>query len=216
MAQSHTSFTFPATTSTPGFDDAQVKSICDWARLQSDSCMIVEETTTHRHLHGVFRVPQKQTGQVTRKFRTLYAKLELPWVPNVSVKVKKTTELVGWFHYMLKDQSGPPLVLTGWTMTWITEQCQAAVKKIPRKILTKDQVVLSTRDAVPLIIAFAQANNLPLCDKHAFIEVVLAMEAEKYNFQNIKRKGVFAETMTRMGHPRYSRSLWEQELSFLE
>ena len=215
MAQSHTSFTWTATTSTPGFDDAQVQAICDWARLSSDSCMVVEETTSHRHLHGVFRVTQKQTGQVTRKFKTLYDKLQLPWVANVSVKVKKTTELIGWFHYMLKDQTGPPLVLTGWKMTWITAQCLAAVKKIPKKILTKDQVVLSSRDAVPLIIAFASANSMPLCDKNAFIEVCLAMEADKYNFQNIKRKAVFCETMTRMGHPRFSRSMWEQELDFL-
>ena len=215
MAQTQTSFTFTATTTSPGFDDDQVMAICDWARLRSDTCMIVEETTTHRHLHGIFRLKQKQTNQVTRLFETLYKKLDLPWVKGISVSVKKTTEMVGWFHYMLKDQTGPPLVLTGWTMTWITEQCQAAVKKIPRKILEKDQVVLSARTAVPMIIAFANAQNLLLCDMHSFIEVVLAMEADKYNFQLIKKKTVFCETMTRVGHPRFSRRAWEQELEFL-
>ncbi len=215
MAQSHTSFTFTATTTSPGFDDDQVHAIVRWARLMSDSCMIVEETTTHRHLHGVFRVPQKQTGQVTRKFHTLYSKLGLEWVTGVSVKVKKTTELIGWFHYMLKDQTGPPLCLTGWSMQWITEQCQAAVKKIPRKILEKDQVVLSSRTAVPLIIAFAAAQNLMLCDKGSFIEVVVAMQADKYNFQNIKKKGVFEETMAQCGQLHYARQSWENELQFL-
>ncbi len=209
------SYTFTATTSAPGFDDDQVIQICDWARLRSDSCMIVEETTTHRHLHGVFRVTQKQTGQVTLLFERLYKKMELPWVRGVSVKVKKTVELIGWFHYMLKDQTGPPLVLTGWQMTWIQEQCAAAVKKIPHKVLEHEQVVLSTRTAVPLIIAFAKANNLMLCDKCSFIEVVLAMEADKYNFQNIKKKSVFCECMTRCGQPSYSRSNWELELNFL-
>jgi len=213
--ENFTSYTFTATTSSPGFDDAQIQEICDWARRASDSCMIVEETTTHRHLHGVFRVSQKSTTQVTRKFKTLYAKMELQWVAGVSVKVKKTTELIGWFHYMLKDQTGPPLVLTGWQMSWIQEQCLAAVKKIPRKILEKDQVVLSTRTAVPLIIAFASANVMPLCDKHSFIEVVLAMESDKYNFQNLKKKAVFCETMSRMGQLQFSRSMWEQELDFL-
>jgi len=209
------SFTWTATTSSPGFDDDQVIEICDWARRHSDSCMVVEETTTHRHLHGVFRVTQKQTGQVTERFKTLYKSMGMPWVVGVSVKVKKTTELIGWFHYMLKDQTGPPLVLTGWKMTWITAQCQAAVKKIPNKILVEGQVVLSVRTAVPLIIAFAKANNLPLCDMSSFIEVCLAMEADKYNFQLLKRKAVFCETMTRCGRPSYSRSMWEGELSFI-
>ncbi len=177
--------------------------------------MIVEETTTHRHLHGVFRVPQKQAGQVTQRFKTLYKRLDLPWVPNVSVKVKKTVELIGWFHYMLKDQTGPPLVLTGWRMTWITEQMQAAVKKIPRKVLEQDQVMLSSRTVIPLIIEFAKAHALPLCDKCSFIEVVLAMEADKYSFQLVRKKTVFCEVMSRCGRSSFSRDAWDQELNFL-
>ncbi len=213
MAQSHTSFTFTATTTSPGFNDEQVLAICEWAKSRSDSCCVVEETSTHRHLHGVFRVKQKQTGQVTRMFATLYKKMDLPWVPTVSVKVKKTTELIGWFHYILKQNK--PLVLTGWKMTWITEQCQANVKLIPRRILRKGRPMLQPDTVVATILAFMDAHNMPIMDKSSFIAVVTTMQKDQYNFMKVRKPLVYEAVMAELGILDVAAAAWENELQFL-
>lgn len=217
MAQSFNSYTFTATTVSPGFDDDQVASIANWARLQSDSCYLVEETTNTRHLHGVFRVTQKSTNQVTRKFKTLYSTLDLPWVEHVSVKVKKTTELVGWFHYLRKSQGNrKPLVLTGWSATWITEQCAANVKKIPKKLLLKGDYQVNSKTGTAIVIEYGSVHNLPLCDKFSFADVLTAMAADKYTFDTVRIKWLFCQVMARCGHPRFMKLMVLGELQFID
>lgn len=215
VAQTFHSYTFTATTTSPGFDDDQIMSICNWAKHISDSCCIIEEMSSHRHLHGVFRVTCKQTNQVSQRFQTLYKKMDMPWIPNISVDVKRTTELIGWFHYMLKDQKAPPLVLTGWKRTWITEQCQKHVKKIPKKMHRLDRLVLDASTVVGTVLAYMSAHSLPIMDKFSFIAVVTQMQKDKFNFMKVRKALVYEAVMAELGHLDVAASAWESDLQFL-
>ena len=205
------------TTATPGFDDAQVLIITDWCRRNSDACFLVEEQAATRHLHAAFRCKQKSTHQVSRKLETLYKKMELPWVTKISCKVKRMCELIGWFHYLKKDLGdNEPLLLTGWQMTWITKQCQENVKKIPHKTLLKNDYQLSTKTSTAMVIQYASAHNMLLCDKFSFADVLAAMAADSYTFESVRVKWLFCQVMARQGHPRYMKAHVLNELSFIE
>jgi len=216
MATTHYSYAITFTTSTPGFDDEQVQAIRLWCKNNSDACMLVEETAATRHLHAAFRCTQKTTVQVSRKLARLYESLNLPWVPKVSCKVRKMTKLIGWFHYLKKDLGdAEPLLLTGWKMTWITEQCAANLKLIPRKVLLKKDYQVTTKTGTALVIEYASRNNLPLCDKYTFADVITAMAADSYTFEGVKVKWLFCQVMARCGETRFMKDFILSELQFL-
>ncbi len=212
----HFCYAITFTTRTPGFDDSEVAAIRDWCKNNSDACMLVEEVAATRHLHAAFRCTQKTTVQVSRKLSRLYDSLNILWVPKVSCKVRKMTELIGWFHYLKKDLGdAAPLLLTGWKMTWITEQCAANVKKIPRKMLLKHDYQVTSRNGTALVIEYAAANNYPLCDKYSFADVIAQMTADSYTFESVKIKWLFCQVMARCGHTRFTKDFVLSELQFL-
>ncbi len=204
------------TTSSPGFDDDEVFAIRDWCKHNSDACFLVEEVSSHRHLHAAFRCTQKTTVQVTRKLAKLYEKLNLPWVAKVSCKVRRATVLVGWFHYLRKEmKKDEPLLLTGWKMTWIAEQCAANLKKIPHKVLLKHDYQVSTKNGTAMVIEYAKRKNLPLCDKYTFADVLTDMAADSYTFESVRIKWLFCQVMARCGERKYMKSHILNELSFI-
>jgi len=205
------------TTTSPGFDTPQIEIITKWCRRNSDACFLVEEQAATRHLHAAFRCTQKSTNQVSKKCETLYKSMDLPWVVNTSVKVKKMRELIGWFHYLKKDLgTRTPLLLTGWQMTWITKQCQDNVKKIPHKTLLKHDYQMTTKNSTSMVIEYASAHNMMLCDKFSFADVLTAMATECYTFEGVRIKWLFCQVMARMDQPRFMKSFILGELNFIE
>ncbi len=217
IAKPRFTYAITFTTSSPGFDAHETRTILEWCRHNSDACMLVEEVAATRHLHAAFRCTQKTTVQVTRMICTLYERMKLPWVPKVSVRVRKMTELVGWFHYLKKDLGDKqPLLLTGWKMTWITEQCLENLKKIPHKMLLKQDYQVTSKTGVAIVIEYAKRNNLPLCDKFTFADCITDMAKECYTFDSVRVKWLFCQVMARCGHPRFMKSHILNELAFLD
>lgn len=202
-----------------GFTTEEIARVKAWHQHHTEECVLVTELCDSGkvHLHSVITCSQKQTVQVTRKIKTLFDSLNLDWTPFVTCKVKRVTQLTGLFHYLLKDLGDkPPILLKGWTRSWIDQQCKDNLKKIPRKMLLKNEYHVTVKTGVPLMLEFAKRTAMPLVDKHSFIEVAMAMQVEGFCFDNVKPKWLFGQVMIRCGVPRYQRSVWENELQFIE
>ena len=201
------------------FTDDQERHIVHWHRANSEKTLLVREL--HRdgrpHYHSVIHVlAPKQTASVTRKLEVLYKKMDIEWTHN-AVCVKKLTCPIGMFWYIIKDLHGePPLLIIGWQMSWIKDQCKANVKLTPNKLLSKEVLMLRDSSSVARVIKWAEVSGYPLTDKPSFINVVTAMQSEGYQFEKIKPKWLYVQVMAMCGHMAPARSMWENELFALE
>ncbi len=210
---------FATLTQTDGFSDADCVKVADWCRNKSEECLLVKEDhmSGKKHLHFLATLTCKQTVQVTRMLKRLYATNGWPCSAGVSIVVKKATDKIGLFHYLTKDLNGsPPLLIIKWRMTWIQEQCKANLKKVPLKMLSKDGYIVGMKTASELICQYATRTGMPLSGKPSYIQVVMAMQAESYKFHNCKHKQLYCQVMSVCGNHNAMRSFLEGELSFLE
>ncbi len=201
-----------------GFTADQLVGFKDWFKHNSSQCLLVSErhASGALHLHAGATMQDKQTGQVTRKLGTLYNRLKIELEPNVSIKVKRTTDQIGWFHYLTKDLQCDPLLLTGWKMTWIQEQCLANLKKMPFKMLAGDDYAMRMDTSIGLILAYSKRKQLPISGKASFTDCLCHMSADGYQFHRLKLKFTYAHVMSRLGYSSAVRSLLENELMFLD
>lgn len=199
---------------------AEIDLFRQWFANNTDSCLLVQERGTHGqlHLHAGTQQTQLQTGQVTRLLTRLYEQHDIPLTKGVSIKVKKTCEMVGWFHYLLKEVTDdqPPILVHGWQLTWIQEQCRDNLKKMPHRMLKGTDYVLNMVIAPNAMIRFADSLGMNLSTKEGFKEVCCRMAEEGYQFQNIKFKILYTELMARYGDYRPMKSLIDNELAFLD
>ncbi len=182
-----------------------------------DQVLGYEETEGKRHLHVLLSSTQKKTGNVTRALENLFTTHDIPWAKNVTIDVRRSVEPIGHFHYLTNEsKGGTQVMIKGWTLTWIQQQCRDNLKKLPRKLLRKDVYVVNNIDGPKLIIDYADCHAMPLTDKFSFIEVVRRMAGDKYRFHTCKKKDLFVDVLAVCGETRYARSLWENELAFIE
>lgn len=210
---------FYTLTTNRDFLPAEILAIAAWFRKTCESGLVVEERGANGklHLHATTTQKQKTAGEISRRIQKLYEHLDIPWTKGVSVHVKRTTDQIGMFYYLTKDLHGKvPVMLFGWTMTWITQQCRDNVKKIPHKMIKGDDYILNMVIAPNLMIEYAKRSAIPLNGKEGFKEVVARMMAEGYQFQNIKFKLLYCEIMARCDDTRAIRSFLDNELQFLE
>ncbi len=206
-------------TCSKGFDPADLTQLKKYFKQVTDSTLLVSEehASGHVHVHAATMQKQKTTNEVTRLFERFYANV-LDIVPTigVSIVVKKVSDKIGWFHYLLKDQQGPPLMCHGWKLTWIQEQCISNLKKIPKRILLKDVHALDNRVAVPTILEYAKRTNNPLTGKTAFASVVAEMMAKGYAFHKCRLKMLYVHVMAHTGDMRPAMSFIMGELTFID
>ncbi len=201
------------------FLPAELEAFAEWFRNNCDSCLMVTERGKNGRLHAHAGVTckHKQTCGLTRAFQTVYEKLRIPFTPKISLKFKKTTEQIGWFHYLIKDipKGEKPYLLFGWSMTWIQEQCMSNIKKIPFKLMRGDDYVMNMVVAPNLVMEHAKRMGCPLSGRESFKTVFKAMVADGYQFHNIKLKVLFTTVMMRCGNDGPLDALLDQELAFL-
>ncbi len=182
-----------------------------------DQLVGYEEVASHRHLHVLFSSDTKKTGNVTRALETVFSNAGIPFTKGVTIVVVNSKFPVGHFHYLTHpSKRGTRVMLKGWTMTWIQEECRKGVKFIPRKVLRGDCYVVNNIEGPALIIKFAEVNGFALLDKVTFIDCVTTMQKENYKFHASKEEYLYTDVMALLGHMRAAQSLWESKLNFVD
>ncbi len=198
------------------FNDSQESEIVSWHK-RAEYCYLVREyhKDGRRHYHSMIAVFSPKTpSSIVKGLERFYEKLGIPWQKGVSVKCKKLTHINGYFAYMLKEQEEDqaPLMLRGWKMSWIKEQAVSNIKEIPYKLLKGQTYMVQKNTSVELVLKYSKASGNPITCKASFIDVVYSMQAEGYQFDNIKKSSLYSNVMARCGCMRESKSVWEMEL----
>ncbi len=195
----------------------------DWFVKKCTQVLLVTEgwdfnAEERPHYHGVGSFKTNNASNITRMLKKLYDKFEVPWQKNISIRVRKVTDLIGSWHYCLKDTSdgNPPLLVMGWRMSFIKEQCRANVGKIPYKVLMKNKHCLSTKTATATVMAYAKASAHVLSGKESFASVICQMAQDGYQFENVKIKWLYTQCMSLTGDSGPMRSLIMGELRFCD
>jgi len=212
---------FITLTTADDFSDEQQACVVSWHKLHSTKCLLVSELhdSGKRHYHSIICVKAPKTaGKVTEKLSRLYKAMDLPHVPRVSIVVKKVTDQVGMFHYLSKDipEGALPLLSWGWRYSWIKQQCVDGIKKIPHRLLRKDQYMVQNSSSVQLVLQYARAAAYPLTGKASFITVVTEMQSKGYQFEKIKPRWLYGQVMAMCGYTSLAGRLWETCLHDLD
>lgn len=168
------------------------------------------------HLHSCFRYDAKQTSTITKSLVRLFDTHQIPYETNVTIRVKKVTDLIGMFHYLTKELEGKPLVLTGWRMAWIRQQCLDNLKKMPRKMLVKDDAFIDMRSSVGLVLEYSKRKGIPIAGRTGFRSCLCAMAREGYRFEKIKIRQLYIHVLAQLGDSRPFGSFIDNELQFLD
>ncbi len=170
------------------------------------------------HFHSVGSFKTEKTSNVVKMIVKLYADHDVEYRKGISVVVKKVTDLIGIWHYLTKDVTAvnPALLVLGWRMSFIKQQCLENLHKIPRKVLMKNKFCLSTKSATACVMAYAKAKAHVLSGKESFASLICLMAADGYQFEAVKIKWLYTQCMSLTGDPRPMRSLILNELTFLD
>lgn len=201
------------------FTPSQETALKEWHGHQGPFAFLVSEPRPGDgiiHYHSVFQSLAKTTSKTREKLERLLKNIHVPYERMITVKVKKCTDLIGWFHYLTKDATSKRLYIKGWEMSWIKQQCLDNVKKIPFKVLLKGKRFVTKKGATALIIAYSAAKAYPITGKHSFMQVVCMMAQEGYEFQSVNMRYCFSQALAVNGNTRAMMSLLESELQFLE
>ena len=198
----------------------EIVSIAQHFARNCDACLLVEErgASGKLHLHASTKQKQKTANLVTLALTRLYEKLKIPCQKGVAIKVKKTTDEIGWFHYLTKDMEDgqQPVLIFGWEMTWIQDQCRDNLKKIPHKMMKGNDYTLNMAIATNVVLQYAKRTGIPLSGKDGFKTCICRMAEEGYLFHSVKFKVLYAQVLARTGDTRPMQSLLDLELCGLE
>lgn len=198
---------------------AQIEALIQFHRVEGPFALLISELRpgdSVMHFHSVFQSKAIAPTKVREKVERMLKRAGVEVTVSVTVKVRRCSDLIGWFHYCTKDASYVRHYIKGWQMSWIKEQCVANIKKIPFAVLLKDKHHITAKGATARILAYAKAQGTPVSGKEAFKDVVCAMAREGYEFQNVKMKWCYSQCMAMCGCDRAMRSLLDGELQFLD
>ncbi len=202
------------------FTPAQEDQIVQWHKKRASYTLLVKEfhEDGRPHYHSLIASPKlKRAQQLVRMLDTLYAQMDIgPVIKRITFRVDPEKDRIGFFHYLLKEQDGPVLLLMGWRLTWIKAQCLANVKKIPHKMLTKNVKMLSKSTASQTVLAYAKASGAVLTGKTSLCHVLADMSSEGYIFSSVPLKHLFAEVMAQSGEKTKAFNMFMGELHFID
>lgn len=182
-----------------------------------DQVLGYTEEENRKHLHVLFSSKQKKTGNVTRSLERMFETNQIEFTKGVTINVKSSSHPIGYFHYLTDEiKQGTRVMIKGWQLTWIQEQCRANLKSMPRKLLSKDVYTVNNKEGPDLIVKYAKAHHM-LCNcKQTFIRCVARMSTDKYRFHNVKMKWLYCDVLALCGNTRSVVSHWEAELFNLD
>lgn len=166
------------------------------------------------HYHSLADVRTKQTAKVTSKIERFYAANDIPFVKGVSINVKRATDKVGLLHYLCKDleEGVLPLVLKGWSWSFIQQQVRDNIKKLPFRMLLKDTYFVTKKNGTEIILRYMSAHKMSCVSKECFYDVVHAMIRDKYRFSSAAIRWCYVEVCVMQGSGNALRSLLDNEL----
>lgn len=191
--------------------------VVDWHKLRTPCILVSEERTDGvEHYHSVFGDTASRAAKVTEKFNRLMDAGGLPYVKGVTLKIRAVTDLIGMFHYLTKDLGdGKPLVLSGWKLSWIRQQCLENLKKIPKKMLMRNDRLIGVAGSVGLVLEYSKRKGIPLTGKESFRRCLMEMAKEGYRFEKIKIRQLYVHVMAQCGDARAFGAMIDNELQFL-
>ncbi len=205
-------------TSSVGFNDDQESQIVEWHRRKCHHCMLVREhhKSGERHYHSTILVTKPKTANgLKRQLETLYKSMSIDPLGN-GIDVRSTTDQMGSFLYLVKElDDDHPLLCIGWLFSWIKDQCVKNVKKIPRKLLMLNRVVLNPANAIPYCLKFAEASGIGVTGKESFKCLVRLMVLDGYSFDNTKFPWLYSQVMCICGDTRALDQQIDLQLTFL-
>jgi len=201
-----------------GFSVNQIASFADWLKLRTDYCFVSKELTAAGlwHIHAQANLVPKNTSNVTKAVKGWYKQEDLEVGP-CSIKIKKETDRIGWFHYLTKDinSTDKPVLCHGYKWGEIQAECLANVKKIPRKMLEGDDYVLKMRTAYKVIMQYAQRIGQPITGKQSFMQILSKMICDGYLYHQLKLKIVLGHVMGCIGDEAAVFDMLENELHWV-
>ena len=205
-------------TSSDGLQPDHLVRFRTWFAQTTDSCLVVTErhASGKLHLHAGTRQRQKTPNEITRMLVRICESLNILVVKGITIKVKRTTNLIGWFHYLTKDLGdADPLLVQGWQLTWIQQQCRENMKKMPHKMIKGDDFTMNMVTAPNLVIQYAKRHGLaPPDTKDSFATVICLMAKDGYQIHSLKLRILYCEIAARFDSMAPLRSLIEHELEF--
>lgn len=201
-------YSFAVTLTAPdqdGFSKDQEKMIKEWHKHNSDQCVLSRESHASGlpHYHSYLTCKNKQPAGLTRKLKTLYKTMDMPWSHN-AVKVKTCTHPGGWYHYILKDLSADqnPLLTKGFKLSFIRDEALKSLKQREHKRKGRsedDPFLLGSKNSVRIMLEFAKRKAMPINCKHTFALVCHAMAQDNYSFDRIRLKNLYCQLRSRQG-----------------
>lgn len=203
-----------------GFSDAQCDAVIAFHKTDYFvNVLLVSELheSGETHFHSLADIKTKQTAKVTSKLERFYTANDIPYTKGVTIKVKRATDKIGLLHYLTKDfeDDDTPLVLKGWTWTFIQQQVRDNIKKLPFRMLLKDTYFVTKKNGTEIILRYMKAHKMSCHSKEHFKDVVHAMVRDKYRFSAASIKWCYAEVCTMQGSGHALDSLIEHELFML-
>ncbi len=191
-------------TCSAGFTPDQLTLLAEMHRQRYDKALCVHEPHEdgRRHFHSVFECRVKNPQSVLRMFERFYVNiLHIQPVKGVSIVVKKTSDLIGAFHYLIDpSKNGVRLATFGWSDNWIRRQVRENLKKMPYKLLKRDDYTILMATGTNLIIEYAKRSGLPLSGKWTFRRVLQEMAGHGYSFHKVKIAILYCQVSARLGN----------------
>lgn len=205
-----------------GFSKAQERAIKDWHINNSDQCLLSRELhgSGLPHFHSYVTVKNKQPAGLTRKLKTLYKQMDMPWSHN-AVKVVTAYEPSGWYGYCWKDlaEDERPLLIKGFALSWIKSEALAAIKVREEKRKGRnpdDPFILGSKNVVRIMLEFAKKKSAPVVDKQTYAQLVALMMEDNYSFDRIRHEQIYCQLRCREGSHSAAISMVLGKLNFID
>lgn len=177
--------------------DADISAIKEWHKAKGTQVLLVKEIREDGtpHLHSALTSVNRAAGNLTRSLTRVFVKHSIPYVKGVTIRIKSVPEMIGLYHYLLKDVAvdNPIIYLKGWKLTWMRKQCLDNLSKMPHKMLASEQHHLTSRTATSCVIKYAKLRDMPLGGKQCFKEVIYQMMSVHYDFSAVRMPQLYAQ-----------------------
>jgi len=208
-------------TASGGLSVAHIDEIRNYILDNCNHAYIVNEfgdSGLNSHLEGVVEFTTNTTSNVTDRFVRLFETLKIEVVKNITIKVRRATNIAGALIYASKElhDKGNLVLLKGWESTWIDKQLKENVKNIPYSILKKKGIRVSQTYGPALIQEWCLANNMQIIYKNDYLEVIDRMGDEGYMFGTCRHLGLFQDVCSLFHVGRAARNSAESELRFVD
>ncbi len=209
-------------TARDGLKPDQIGVLKEYLDRRCESAYVVNEfgsSGLNSHLQGVCDFKDKKTSNITGGFKTVYRKNKWEVVNNITIRIKKVSELGGAFSYAskeLKDKNpAKEILVKGWRKTWITTQIHDYQKRTPVIQYKHDGIRLTNATGPSAMYQWCMAHDMQITNKAEFIQVGKLMTCDDFQFGGCRTKGLFMDVCGKFKNGDALEKIWENDLFFI-